>query len=802
VLLLPLLLAALAACVRYAAGQGLEWAREQGSGGYEEAAALAVFGEFLYVTGHTFGQLGAQGNAGQSDVFLSKWHVNGTLVWSLTAGTGGADYGRSVVVSDGVVYVAGASSGSAMVASWDSNGAPLWSWAQLVRSVVTGAVLLDGNMYVCGETSFRLPGNADAFVARVSQSAANMWFQLLFTEQGDTATAVATTDRAIFAVGASEGNLGGQINHGGLVFGTSADAFVSRWSTTGSTIWVRLVGTFPGNDKATCVVAQDGRVFLAGVTNGNFPNEVYRGGEDVFVASFAASNGDRLWLRQMGSSADDVVSAVALSEGFLFCVGSTRGDLGGRPHGSGDWQLFVVRMRLSGDIESTDLLVYSASDRAFAAIAFQGFLMVAGATAAEQGNAFLAKVQPCAPSCSAGLFGICNCEPCAAGRFSLAIGAVSSQTCQPCTVGHACPAGTPAPLQCAAGFFSAAPGASVCTPCAAGRFSTIAAATSAAVCESCGAGTFCPANSSGPALCPTGSYCPVDSGAPTPCAAGTWSNGTGLVSQSNCSVCPAGHYCVAGSAVPAPCPYSTFNPEPAQGAASSCTSCPFGQITTSPARTSATECTDGRPASSSATLSERVTQSLSPSLGGLAFALLTFLLRRLYISHSWRRFLFQNELRKGLRLAFGHAVNDVSAVEFIKDASDLLSHLFGSLDPPLDPPFDESKLAQDAAAALSRAFTTEILAANVHFQQRHLCDLVPRPCRACLPIFRYSIGDLRPCRDALVNAVIRRLGQQNIRAMVTPKTEEGQAQSSSLELPAIALQDKASTTTTGEPNES
>ena len=67
----------------------------------------------------------------------------------------------------------------------------------------------------------------------------------------------------------------------------------------------------------------------------------------------------------------------------------------------------------------------------------------------------------------------------------------------------------------------------------------------------CSAGYFCQGNASTPSTpdgvsiieCPEGEYCELGTTNPTPCSIGTWSNSTGLATQSECQDCIGGHYC-------------------------------------------------------------------------------------------------------------------------------------------------------------------------------------------------------------------------------------------------------------------
>lgn len=63
-------------------------------------------------------------------------------------------------------------------------------------------------------------------------------------------------------------------------------------------------------------------------------------------------------------------------------------------------------------------------------------------------------------------------------------------------------------------------------------------------CKDCPTGHFCNETTmTSPNLCQAGTYCPVNSTYEIKCPSGTFSNQSGLPSESNCTVCPFGMYC-------------------------------------------------------------------------------------------------------------------------------------------------------------------------------------------------------------------------------------------------------------------
>ncbi len=95
--------------------------------------------------------------------------------------------------------------------------------------------------------------------------------------------------------------------------------------------WTHQLGT-AGDDIATgSATAPDGTTYVVGRTEGTLPgsSDANAGGDDAFVAAYR-TDGTRAWVRQLGTTADDGATAVALDpDGTVVVAGSTDGILPG-----------------------------------------------------------------------------------------------------------------------------------------------------------------------------------------------------------------------------------------------------------------------------------------------------------------------------------------------------------------------------------------------------------------------------------------------------------------------------------------
>ncbi len=167
------------------------------------------------------------------------------------------------------------------------------------------------------------------------EAGALLWTLQFGTGEADVGSAVAVADDGRIAVaGTTQGPLGGALEGGW-------DAFVRLLDADRAVAWTHQVGT-ADDDRATGVAFHpDGGLVVAGSTSGNLfgPNE---GGLDGFVRR-VDDHGATLWTHQFGSAQNDVIEAVAVAaDGRVVAAGTTRGALEGASAGLGDAFVRVV----------------------------------------------------------------------------------------------------------------------------------------------------------------------------------------------------------------------------------------------------------------------------------------------------------------------------------------------------------------------------------------------------------------------------------------------------------------------------
>ena len=298
------------------AAENIIWARQLGTTNTDKWGEVAAdFKDRIVVGGYTGGSI-ENINQGEFDMLLAKYSPAGELRWTRQLGTTGSE-----VISALTVDYAN-------------------------RIIVCG--------YTTGSLAAHHKGDLDGIVAKFSPSGKLLWIKqyALSTPAWDYPAGVAV-DAAnnIFVVGYTEGSLAR------ASFGYR-DYFLAKFSPEGRLLWRRQYGG-PDLDAAYSVASDAlGNIFISGFTR-NSLDGVNQGASDAFVAKYS-NDGDRLWIRQFGTSETEGVSGLATdSNGNVAIGGRTSGSLGGAHRGKTD--AFVAK--LSGD--GALLWVRQLASRAF-----------------------------------------------------------------------------------------------------------------------------------------------------------------------------------------------------------------------------------------------------------------------------------------------------------------------------------------------------------------------------------------------------------------------------------------------------
>lgn len=260
--------------------------------------------------------------------------------------------------------LAGSNNGKwdAVLAKYNSQGDRLW-----VQQIATPeddysydiATDKQGNAYIAGYTEGKLgerdANSQDAWVAKYDKNGQQIWIEQLDGGfSSDYANAVATDNRGNVYI---TGKTWGNLGGNNLGEG---DIWVAKYNKKGSKLWVKQFGSTAEDVANEIALDKNGNIYLVGNTSGSL-NGTYLGGEtDVFVAKLDR-NGELLWTLQNGTSGDDNAEGVAVDKnGNIYATGYTNGDWGGTNQGSED--AWLVKYNQDGKSLWTKKLGSGGSD--------------------------------------------------------------------------------------------------------------------------------------------------------------------------------------------------------------------------------------------------------------------------------------------------------------------------------------------------------------------------------------------------------------------------------------------------------
>lgn len=288
--------------------------------GQDEATSLAVFGDFVYTAGTR------RTVQGDDDAIVYCHRKDGTLVWSFSAGTPGAeDYFNDVAVDDaGNPYVLAffttdpvTDAGFARVYRFrPQDNAIAWSRDLLPAgydSVQAFRMAYRDNAVVVAGSA-RLPGGgSDLYAASISTDNALRWETLLDPSNGgdDSGKIAALAEGAVFVAGTTAGQ--------------ESDVYLARLGPTdGGRVWEAVVSN-PGGDDVNHLRVSGESLFVSATLANGTP-----GGDDRVAAlfRFSAADGSESWRRTKGRGIQGAVNGAVESASASGVVAFT-GFLGG-----------------------------------------------------------------------------------------------------------------------------------------------------------------------------------------------------------------------------------------------------------------------------------------------------------------------------------------------------------------------------------------------------------------------------------------------------------------------------------------
>ncbi|MBK9147303.1 MAG: T9SS type A sorting domain-containing protein [Flavobacteriales bacterium] len=376
----------------YYGGEGVDfgWSCTTDASGNVYMAGSAESSNGIAAGGHqnTYGDF--------RDAFLVKFTATGTRLWGTYYGGPEGEGGfQCAVDANGNVFLAGESYSSSAIASgghqnaiggdqdaflakFNAAGVRLWATYYGGTGHDRGLhceVDAVGNVYLCGQTSSTSAmasgghqdayggGMDDAFLAKFNPTGTRLWGTYYGGNAGDAGYSCTVDASGSVFLSGSTGSTSSIASSGHQnTLGGSYDAFLVKFTGSGSRIWGTYYGGTGGDQAWQCAVGTDGDVCLAGSTssttniaNGGHQN-IYGGGtSDAFIAKFNTS-GTRIWGSYYGGSDEDFAYSCAVdAAGSSYLTGFTSSTSGiainghQNTYGGGASDAFLVKLGANGD---------------------------------------------------------------------------------------------------------------------------------------------------------------------------------------------------------------------------------------------------------------------------------------------------------------------------------------------------------------------------------------------------------------------------------------------------------------------
>eukprot|EP00981_Chlorochromonas_danica_P004905 scaffold988_cov165-Ochromonas_danica.AAC.7 len=384
--------------VKFSVAGNWIYTRLWGSTLVDQAASIAMdpFG-FVYAAGYAGGTLDGQAISGTNNAFLIKFDGStGQKIFMRLFGGSTNSFGKGVVIDSSLdIYVMVSFSGTllshqtvfgdqdGLLLKYSNDGNLLWAapFGSAGTDELGALVHFHGNAdsilitgYTNGAIFDGLPnaGNNDIFLIQFDGDGTKLSSALYGTSSDDYGADIAMDgSNNIVLTGYTSGNLGGNINGGGLdAFYmkatnnfTLAPSFSSR--LTLSDKFLVLFGT-SGDDDSCCMATDHyGNLYVVGTTTAALGGQPYSGGSDVYLMKLDIYRRVE-FVREFGSSQDDQVFGVATdSSNSVYIVGSTLGSFDGQIN-AGNQDAFMVKYGSDGTKLSTVLFGTMQNDIATA----------------------------------------------------------------------------------------------------------------------------------------------------------------------------------------------------------------------------------------------------------------------------------------------------------------------------------------------------------------------------------------------------------------------------------------------------
>ncbi|WP_430406538.1 SBBP repeat-containing protein [Fluviicola sp.] len=225
--------------------------------------------------------------AGDFDAFIAKFDEHGTRLWGTYFGGSGVEYGNDITIDlDGNIYLVGSAS---------NNDGLLLTTPACHQSIYGG-------------------GQYDVILAKFTSSGQLIWSTLYGGDGWDAGFSCQTdNDGNVYITGQSNStNLSTPGGFQQSFDGGIADAFIAKFSSSGTLLWGTYYGGADYDMSRSCDIDLNGNIYIAGHSSSDgseiatpASHQAIRGGlADAFLAKFSPT-GNRIWGTFYGGSGSE-----------------------------------------------------------------------------------------------------------------------------------------------------------------------------------------------------------------------------------------------------------------------------------------------------------------------------------------------------------------------------------------------------------------------------------------------------------------------------------------------------------------
>lgn len=333
---------------------------------------------------------------GSADVFVSKFHSDGSYAWTKTIGGSSEDRSYAIKTDkQGSIIITGYFNGSVnfnpqgvadlkvaegtndiFITKFNPDGSYAWTKTHANNSYANSSVAIDSsnNIYVAGSFSgtvdFDPEGNHDTktsigtsiFITKLNQDGSYAWTKTYKNNTSSESSIFIDSSENILLTGSFSGtaDFEPEGNHDYHVSAGSTDIFIAKFSIEGSKTWIKTIGG-AGADNANKVISDsDNNVYITGsfsktvdfnpedssdIKNDSSSNG-YTG--DAFITKLN-QDGSYAWTKTMGGAYTDTGISIAITgDGNIVITGSFVGTADFNPEGNHDY------FTSAGNITSTN----------------------------------------------------------------------------------------------------------------------------------------------------------------------------------------------------------------------------------------------------------------------------------------------------------------------------------------------------------------------------------------------------------------------------------------------------------------